>query len=190
MMNTLIDKAKLLALKEIDENGSPALEHFEISNKKGQELAEKFDVDKDIVMLGTILMDLKLGECIKEGKVKEHVERSTEAAAIFLDKMNVDEELSKKIINCVEAHHGTKEYICKEAEICANADCYRFIHPNGVFAYFVVLGKRFDNVTAALEQIEAKMEEKWNVLSLDFCKKELKPYYDEFKALIETARTV
>ena len=187
-MKELIDKAKLFAMLEIEKNGAPALEHFELSNQKGKELAEKYNVDKDLVMLGTILMDLKLGECIKEGKVEEHIERSVEATDKFLTDLNVDEETKGKILNCVEAHHGTKEYICKEAEVCANADSYRFIHPNGVFTFFSVLGKRFDNLTPVLEQVEKKMDEKWNVLSLDFCKQELEPYYNEFKELIKKAK--
>jgi hypothetical protein len=29
-------------------------------------LAEKLGADKDIVMVGTILMDLKIGECVSE----------------------------------------------------------------------------------------------------------------------------
>jgi hypothetical protein len=36
--------------------------------------------------------------------------------------------------------------------------------------------------------VEQKMEEKWDILSLDICKKELEPYYKQFKALIDTAR--
>ncbi len=87
-MKEIIEKAKEYALKEIELNGTPILEHFELSNKKGQELAEKLNADKDIVMLGTILMDLKLGECLKEGKLDEHIDRSSEASKEFLNQFD------------------------------------------------------------------------------------------------------
>ncbi len=39
-----------------------------------------------------------------------------------------------------------------------------------------------------LKQVEYKMDEKWNILSLDICKQELEPYYKQFKDLIDIAR--
>ncbi len=84
-----------------------------------------------------------------------------DATKIFLEKYPLTKEEQKKIINCVEAHHKGVKFNCVEAEICANADCYRFLHP--------------------------KMNEKHKILSLDICKKELEPYYQEFKKLFEKA---
>lgn len=182
-MKEIIEKAREWALKEIKENGSPSIEHFNLSNDKGQEIAEKLDADKDIVMLGTILMDIKLGLCLKDGRVKEHVKESVIATEKFLEDFNLDKEIKDKIINCVAAHHGTIPYICKEAEICANADCYRFISPTGVFVYFGILANRYENISDRIKQAQIKMEEKWNVLSLDICKKELESYYKAFKVL-------
>jgi len=187
-MQDVIQKAKEYALKEIELYHAPKLEHFELSNKMGQELAIKLGANKDIVMLGTILMDLKLGECLKENKIPEHVQRSAEAAGKFLKQFNLSEDIYNKIINCIEAHHGNKEYICKEAEISANADCYRFLHPRGIFGYAVLLGNRDQDVNNCLDQLEKKMEEKHKILSLDICKEELEKYYLEFKEIINKAR--
>ena len=187
-MKEMIEKARKWALEEIKTNGTPTIVHFHLANSKGQELAEKLGADKDIVMLGTILMDVKLGECFKEGKLEQHVDRSAEATKKFLEKFDIDKATKNKIINCVEAHHGGK-FICKEAEICANADCYRFLHPRGVFAYFELTGKRFNDISESLELAEKKLEEKHNILSLDICKKELEPYYKIFKELFEKAKS-
>ena len=187
-MKEIIEKAKKLALKEIEKNGLPIIEHFEITNQKGQELAEKSQGNKDIVLLGTMLMDLKLGECFKEGKLSEHVQKSSSEAKRFLKQFNIDEETKNKIINCIEAHHKEIPFSCKEAEICANADCYRFLHPRGIFAYFTILGDRFDEFSKVLDQVEYKMDEKERILTLDVCKKELEPYYKIFKDLIKEAR--
>ena len=188
-MKEIIEKAREWALEETRINGTPIPEHFELSNQKGQELAEKFNVDKDLVMLGTLLMDIKLGECLKEGKLPEHIDRSAEATEEFLKQFGLDEETKKKIINCVAGHHGTTEWTCKEAEICANADCYRFLHPRGVFSFIKLLSKeRLENINDIIDQAEKKLEEKHNVLSLDICKEELEPYYKMFKELFKKAK--
>ncbi len=49
--SSVIAQATEYALKEIALYGSPKIEHFFLSNEKGQELAERLDADKDIVML-------------------------------------------------------------------------------------------------------------------------------------------
>lgn len=181
----IIEKAKAYALEEMEKYGTPKKEHFDLSNEKGQKLAKKLKADKDIVMLGTILMDLKLGECLKENNVSEHVERSSAVSREFLEKFDLDNATVEKIINCIEAHHGKKEFICKEAEICANADCYRFLSPRGIFAGLILFGNRDDSVDVCLKKVEEKMNEKWNILTLDICKKETQKDYNSFKKLID-----
>lgn len=186
--SSIIQQAKKYALKEIALYGSPKIEHFFLSNEKWQELAEKLWAEKNIILLWTILMDLKIGQCIKEGKLSEHVQRSSEAAQEFLKQFDIDKDTLEKIISCIESHHWVNQYFCKEAEICANADCYRFIHPRGIFAAVVLFGWRDGNVDNVLLQVEAKIDEKYNVLSLDICKHELEPYYQEFKKLITQSK--
>lgn len=132
-------------------------------------------------------MDVKLGQALKENRITEHVQMSVDATKEFLNKFKVSDDEKNKILNCVEAHHAQVPFICKEAEMCCNADCYRFIHPRGVFVYLNILGRRFDNVDACLEQIEKKMEEKYSALSLDICKKELEEYYQIFKKFIKNS---
>jgi len=187
-MNEIIEKARQYALSEIEKYSSPKIEHFELSNVKGQEIAEKLRVDKDIVMLGIILMDLKLGECVKNNKVSEHIEESSKAALEFLKKSNLSKEIIKKIINCVEAHHATKQFICKEAEICANADCYRFLSLRGFVGGLILFGNRDANINSVLDEVEAKVDEKYKILSLDVCKEELEPQYKIIKKVIEKAK--
>ena len=74
-------------------------------------------------------MDIKLGEAKKEGCLKEHSKISADATKNFLQQFDINDELKNKIVNCVEAHHATIPFTSKESELCANADCYRFIHP-------------------------------------------------------------
>jgi len=189
-MHNIIIKARELASEEINKFGVPKLEHFILANEKGQELADKLKADKDIVLLGTILMDFKIGQCMKEGRLAEHVKASSAAAQEFLKQFNLDSEAFKKIVACIESHHGAKEYYCLEAEICANADCYRFLSPEGFFQGLMVFGNRYGNLDDALINLEGKVDEKYKVLSLDICKQELEDYYYDFKRLIKNAKRV
>ena len=185
-MKKIIEEAKKIALKEIEKFNSPHLQHFYLANEKGQEIAKKLGADLDIVMLGTILMDLKIGQCISEGRLKDHVEDSKNEAEKFLRQFDyLDENYIKKVLNCVEAHHNVSLAKSLEAEISANADCYRFLHPKGFFAATQLFGKRFDNVDDIVKSINYKAEEKWKVLSLDVCKKELETNYKNIKNLIK-----
>lgn len=186
----IIQESKKYALAEIEKFGSPSLVHFEISEKKAIELTEKLGADKKIVQTGVYLMDLKLGQAISENRVAEHVKMSVDAATEFLQKFELDENSKAKILNCVEAHHGKVPFECLEAEICANADCYRFIHPKGFFLYLTILGKRSPIFLECLKSAEDKMDEKYAILSLDICKKELEEYYVTLKKYIVDAKNL
>jgi hypothetical protein len=119
---------------------------------------------------------------------EKHIGMSVEATKELLEKYALDEKTKETIINCVEAHHGTKEYLSLEAEICANADCYKFIHPKGVLAFSSILGRRFHDMEKELTQLEYKLDEKFNTLSLEITKEELTEYYNQFKKMIELAK--
>lgn len=183
----IIQKAKELALNEINIYGYPNILNLETSNEKGQELAKKLNADKNIVLLGTILMDIQLGRAFKEKKPQEHVKMSVEFTNNFLSNTKLSDEIKNKIINCVESHHGTKPYICIEAEICANADCYRFIYPKNVLTFLTDNVKNGMTFEKSLKFTIEKMEEKHKILSLDICKKELEPYYQEFTKIFAKA---
>lgn len=125
----LIEESKKYALAEIEKYGAPIPVHFYLAEEKAVDLARKLKADETIVRVGIALMDLKLGQAVKEKHLPEHVLMSVEASKIFLEKFNLADETKDKIINCVAAHHKQVEFTSLEAEICANADCYRFIHP-------------------------------------------------------------
>ena len=111
---------------------------------------------------------------------------SVTAAKKLLAEFNLPEEKVKKVLNCIEAHHKAIPFTCKEAEICANADCYRFIYPKNVFA-FIVKNVAVENMSLenSINFAYYKLEEKHRILSLDVCKKELKGYYQMFKKMFE-----
>ncbi len=186
----IIQEARKYAISEIEKFGTPILPHFKISENRAIELAEKLNANKKIIQVGICLMDLKLGQALKENKLSEHVTMSVESSKEFLDKFDIDDSEKDKIINCIEAHHKTVPFRYIEAEICANADCYRFIHPRGFFAYLALLGKRYSSFEDCLNQAEKKLDEKYEILSLDICKDELEGFYKTFKKLIKEARNL
>lgn len=189
-MQEIINQAKELAINEINKYSVPKIEHFILVNEKGRQLAETLGADKNIVLLGTMLMDLKIGQCMKEGRLTEHVKDSSLAAQEFLKQFDISDEVFKKIVSCIELHHGTENYYCLEAEICANSDCYKFLSPEGFFHALMTFGNRLLNFNEALTNLENKVDEKYNIISLDICRQEVEENYHIFKKLIKTARRV
>ncbi len=187
-MKNIIKEAEILALSEIKKYNIPKKEHFLLSNEKGQKLAESLGADKEIVLLGTMLMDLKIGQCIKENRLEDHIKDSSLAAQNFLKQFNIEDNIFKKIISCIDQHHGSKNYFCLESEICANADCYRFLSPEGFFHGLLIFGNRHSDFTEALNNLEKKIDEKYEILSLDICKKELEANYNNFKKLLKDSK--
>ncbi len=187
-MENIIDQVKLAALEEIKKFGTPKLEHFFLANAKGQELAEKLNADKNIVLLGTILMDFKLGQCLSKNRVADHIKESDDAAKSLLISLGCEERFVQKVTACIQSHHGQKTYPSLEAEICANADCYRFLSPAGFFNGFMLFCNRGLSIEECLKNVEAKVDEKRSIISLDICKAETEAYYQEMKDLLAGAQ--
>lgn len=185
---SLIEAARAFAIAEIEKYGLPAMDHFAISEAKAIEVARKLGADEMIVTVWHALCDIKLGQAFQENRLHEHVAMWVEATKEFLQGFDLDDSTKEKIINCVAAHHAKIPFGSLEAEIVANSDCYRFIHPKGFFVFLTVLGKRFNTFEQALDRAEEKMDEKYGILSLDVCKEELEEYYQTLKRYIADAR--
>ncbi len=57
----IIKKTKEFGFAQTKEYKRPAVFGIDLANKKGQKLSEVLGVDKDIVLMGTLLMDCRLG---------------------------------------------------------------------------------------------------------------------------------
>lgn len=156
--------------------GAPSKYQTYFTNDKGQLLTERLGADKRIVFLGTLLMDCMLGKAFKEGKLKDHVEMSVNMAKELLSKdEDISDQEKEKIINCVREHHGTDKFSSLESEICSNADCYKFASVEGVI--IAIKYTRDMPIKDLITLLLNKADEKWNALSLEICKKELKSEY-------------
>ncbi len=180
--------AEKFALSEIEKYWLPSKIHLEISINKWIKLAKKLSVDKDLIKIWVCLMDIKLWQAFKENRVKEHIKMSALEAKKFLWNYEIEKEIFDKIIEAVEWHHWKKKFNNLEAEIVANADCYRFLSSKWIFHFITVLWKRFDNFIDILNWVEAKMDEKIDIVSLDIVKNELEPIYKNMKKYLNDAK--
>ena len=183
-LDQIIAVVQKAALEDINKYGSPPLKLFEISNKAGQKIAKSLKADSQLVMLGTLLMDFKLGEAISQNKLFAHVQMSRDAAEALLMANKLPESKLDIVLNCIDGHHKDIKWKYREAEICANADCYRFLTPNGVISFISDLGRRGMDMQEIKTYCLSKVEEKWEILSLPVCKQELKPNYFLLKKLL------
>jgi len=184
-MKEVIKKAREFAISEIEKFGTPPALLFEASFKQGQILAKKYGANKDIVALGTILMDVKLGEAKSLGKINEHIKMSADASEEFLKKLNVDKDVIDNMLECINEHHGVKKFSSTEAEVCANADCYRFLRPDLIMAFITGLTGNGMKVDDAVKFTLKKIEEKHKILSLPKAIKDLRTYYATMKEFLQ-----
>lgn len=161
----------------------------DICLKAGIRLAKEYGADENIVKIALSMMDSKLPEASHLGKPKEHISMSSDVTKELLKDIDFLSEYDKKnIIKCVEEHHGVEKYFSIESEVCANANCYKFVHPKGILFYSSMLGRRFHDFNKELDQLEFKLNEKHNTISLSLVKDELESYYEFFQKAINEAR--
>lgn len=162
---------------------------YDISLFYGKKLAETYNADEEIVLISLALMDAKLPESVKKKTPKEHVSMSLASAKTILDKVeDITEDAKVNILKCIEEHHGVDKYYSIESEIVANADCYKFLSIKGMMTYHSILARRLNDFESELDQLEYKMDEKINHLSLDLAKEELNDNYRVFKKHINDCR--
>lgn len=162
---------------------------YELSLDMGIKLAETYKADVNIVKIAIAMMDSKLPEASYLKTPKKHIEMSSNVTKEILSDIDfLNEDIKENIIKCVEEHHGTKGFFSIESEVVSNADCYKFVHPKGFLYYSSMLGRRFHDFDKELEQLDFKLNEKHNTISLDIVKEELEPYYQFFQKAIDEAK--
>jgi len=179
----LIKEAEEFAFKEAADFQTPAPLHLVVANEAGQKLAKALGANEDIVLLGTLLMDCKLGYARSIGKPLEHEELSRQAAEAIISKYtNIRPDEAANIYQCILQHHGGVQFFSRESEVTCNADCYRFLSIKGLVSG--IKGFRDMPMSELMELFNQKLEEKWNALSLDICKQELEPQYRAIKEFL------
>jgi hypothetical protein len=184
---SVVELAREECLKEMRMHGLPEL-FVVLPEETAARLAKLLGANEEVVRLGSLFMDMKVGEAGKLGKYNEHIAMSAACADELMKQWDVSDPTRVAVLVCIEEHHAVIPFTSKESEICANADCYKFLHPSGIMAYLHLLGFRQTSLKDALNQLESKMDEKHKILSIDICKQELELNYQEFKGWLASAR--
>ena len=172
-------------VKEMISEYGPMLQHQQVSDNVGQKLAQKLTSDSKIVILGTMLMDCKIGLAIKENRLPDHIQMSYEAAKEILDKdTDITSKEKENILHCVLEHHGSQKFYSLESEICCNADCYRFASIQGFFYTLRYFRPMPDEDFYQL--LKNKFTEKSQAITLDIVHDELDPQIIILQNLINT----
>lgn len=185
----LIKKADKFNREEIKKYNSDIEDLYDFALEKGIMLAQKYNADVDVVKIAIAMMDSKIPEASFLKTPAAHKDMAVEATKKFLEDADaLTEKQKENIIKCVEEHHGAEKFYSIESEVVCNADCYKFIHPKGVFSYLSILARRVNNFSEELAQLEKKMNEKHNLISLPSVKEELEPYYKKYSMLLSIAK--
>jgi len=185
IMENFLNEARRLAYDEVQKTGMPVKLHVDLATEVGKRIAKELGANVEIVEAGTLLMDCLIGQALKEGCPDKHISMSLKKANELLNKSSLSEEEKENIRYCVLEHHGSKKFYSIESEICCNADCYRFISVKGFF--FALRYLRDMSFVDLITLLSKKVDEKWNVVSLDLVKKEITP---EYKILLEVLKSL
>lgn len=182
-MDQLLRQAKDLAYTEVERTGMPLKQHVDLSYKEGTRLAIQLGANVKIVQIGTLLMDCKIGQALKENRLDDHVQMSLDKTNALLAKSDIDDQDKENIRRCVLEHHGVEKFYSLESEICANADCYRFVSAKGFsYAMRYLRDMPFPNLVILLRN---KVEEKWGVISIPEVRSKLESQYNTISAMLD-----
>ena len=184
----LLSTSEQLLQQEIKKTNLPPIENHKICLVYGKKLAQAYKIDLDFIAACLNFMDVKIGQTVQENRRQDHIQMSLDATLKAIRPINLDSKTITKIRGCILSHHGADPYPSIEAEICANADCFKFLHPRGLLVFIADLGRRGMKFNELLNFAKEKIEEKMATISLPEVKPEAKEYYRNLIKLINAAQ--
>lgn len=186
-IDTIVNDLDAVAIAEIMKYSVTTLDDYNDLINVALELGKKLNTNSDVIKLGARFTEIKLGQAITEKKKNEYVNMSLGFAMDFLTGYPLSEEFKKKVFACIKEQNDT-QFSCIEAEICSNALCYNFLTPKKILKLFYHLKQRGYNFDESFWFVSEKLEEKWNKLTLDLCKKDLEQNCKLIKEFLELAK--
>lgn len=168
---------------ELAKINGPLPGHLDIANNAGQKIATILKANKDIILLGTLLMDCAIGTAIKEKRLSDHIQMSHDIAKQLLDQ---DEDITtdekQNVLSCILEHHGAKNFYSLESEIVCNSDCYRFASVPGFYCAMT----QFEEISGfnMTDLFKSKFIEKTNAITLDFVKDDLNEQISTIRSFV------
>ena len=186
-VDEIVNELDQYAIQEIAKYGIPTLDNYNDVINVAVALGKRLNANLQAIKLGARFLDLKLGEATQQKKISEHITMALGFAKEFLSRYPLQEDIKQKVYYCITEHHNTK-FSCVESEICANADCCKFLAPKKVLRMFYNWRQRGYNFEEIFNLAEEKVEERWKALTLEICKKELQYNYNKIREFLEIAR--
>ena len=184
-MTSLIEKSRNLMYKQTLKNKSPAWLLTEIAVEKGKELAKKYKVDEETVVVSLYLAHT-IFSTIQRGRIqKAHTRLSAKFAKKYLKKWKVSKEKQNIIINSIEAHHAHIPTKSLTAEVMKNAECFKFVTLKGCLALLHEEGIRGVPFKSAVDFVLYKMNSKKKLLTFKDCKKEAEKNCKEIERIFK-----
>jgi len=182
-MTELEEKAKQLMLEQTEKNKAPAWLLTELIVEKGRELAKRYNVSEELVVVSLYLahtvFDPERGGPVQ----KKHTLASADFVKPYLDKWLVSKEDKKIILNAILAHHGKKPTESLTAEVMKNAECFKFVTVKGATIFLQELEKGGMPFQKSVGYVLDKMEQKQKILTLPDCIRESEKQVKKIKEL-------
>ncbi|MFH1509822.1 MAG: HD domain-containing protein [Candidatus Nealsonbacteria bacterium] len=155
--------------------------HFVSVVEYATQLANKLEVDKEVVLIASWLHDIG---SIMNGREDHHITGS-EIAEKKLKELNYPPEKIELVKKCILNHRGSQDSNREslEEKIVADADAMsNFNNIPGIFkAAFIYENKTQEG---AKESVKQKLINKWNKLHFDDSKEIIKPKYEAIMLLL------
>ena len=168
-MEEVVKKARELMYEQTKKNKAPAWGLTEIAIEKGEQLANQYHIDKDLVLISLYLQHTVFSRIYKGEIQKNHPKLSAEFSKKYLEEWGVSEENQKVILNAIEAHHNAIEATSLVAEVVKNAECFKFVTVRGALIWLHELGLRGVPYEESVERVIEKMEQKKKLITLPEC---------------------
>ncbi len=181
----VMQKIREIGANEVKNGNAPPEVYTRLAIEKGIQLANEMNADVQVVEAALWLGDSQLALCMKQNRAQEHVQVSAEFARIAMKEAGASQEFVENAVQAMSEHHSTKHKNL-EGEIVANADGYKFLQPLGLLSLVMKDAKKRSDIET-LKYALSKLEEKWNVLTIQQCKDETRQNYDALKFVLESA---
>jgi uncharacterized protein len=146
----------------------------------GQELAEEYNGDKEIITIAILLHDLASIE--NKNNSKEHHIIGAERAGKILTEYNYPKDKIEKIKLCILNHRSSVENIKNSIEEICVADADAIIHIKEIGSLFYAAYKEMHkNIEEGQKWIKEKIEKDYKKLS----NKSKQKYRNEFNTIIK-----
>ncbi|MFA6321885.1 MAG: hypothetical protein WCX71_00205 [Candidatus Buchananbacteria bacterium] len=167
-----IEKAKQLMFSQTKKNGAPAWLLTELAVGKGEQLAKKYKVDKNLVKISLYLAHTVFDEKIGGRVQSNHYNLSAKFVRPYLNKWRIEKDDQEVIINSIQAHHDKVLAKSVVAEVVKNAECFKFVTLPGCLVLLHEMGRRGATLEYSVQYVIKKMKDKNKLLTLSDCKKE------------------